>query len=816
MAPVTDDDILLLQNFLRYPKSISPSLATLAVYRIVQEAATPAGVPKSVISVANSTLASLSTAASQSVITVLLSICELNRSSQVLDVFVLSSASWKAIVAACLAPSDTPYKPSIALDIISCAVKSASTMLLCGLSPKGHEHNDITMLSRFVKIAKFYCINASRCAKAFGNNLKLHGTSVDALSKMLCDVLQLVASVSYILLFDHFELRSVHEDIRKDIAPLVGTILQSVLEMSHFLTKEPTLEKWTCTMSEAIKQMTDVRNISPNVRANIPIFLLRVLAIIQLMKLSVNGIFHRNEKDQSQSLDRVSHALFCSVLLPGLFTCFNHAYAELTCLHERNSGVLFLDRVSAETAECVVHFRTEESILGRGNLTLWDFLLEQISSSNAVSAYVSKEAVMSLASYDADNPTWSDDCLTAILCCTRISLALESPHADTRWLPLATELTLHYVHAGKSVKGLVEESKKLNKLTIPFVFPQDRPITDDGLVLKLIARVCQQLCREEESESSINSKQPQSGQSISCRILNAFGMDHLKLVTLVKSSTLASTGDMKTCEDAIPLLPHLLDAKSACGASLACLRRESSSCKAIIAAINTLNPSTMLPTAIKSVCRTATSAIERHGLVVCPAVSAFVSRASHTLHESVSLTDWQDLASLLERCILATRKLTGMEAEVAGSLCGAVMYHASNVLAVTRSIPHARSGHTHATLPECILEEVELSLQKMQEWTSMGNGNGKRELEEEAGAIEAERKIGKRRRVEGKQEVGQVVLGIRRVREELMENFGTLFGGGDDVTGHDEIGKEITSLYMAMSCAARCVSERSPRHSIEK
>ncbi|KAI0564180.1 hypothetical protein FGB62_29g227 [Gracilaria domingensis] len=811
MGSVTQEDVHHLEKFLENRGAVSVVDAVSIVARIVENAARPDAASLSSIATARRVLADLLENPSPNAIPKLLDICSLNTSFQVLDVFVLTSAAWKALVAAFISKGAS-CSTKTAFGVIQCALRSALMMLVRAVSVQhGIRSSDVPDIARCVKITKFYCINAAKCSKALLISENRNAPCSDGLADVLSHAMQLVAVTSHILLFDPVLDSSTLISIQEELCPLIGTALGCILHMMQQIPDDKSSATAVAVFIKCRDKFANTTNFLASCFEDIANHSFLLLAVLHVMRWEVSEIDpgDSNSLPLSQIQDR-RWSFFKASLLPTLFQLCEHAYAELVLLRERTTGQPYLDTISSSVAQCIVlacGLRPKED----DRLSMIYFLLQQISDTNPAAAYVAHDGLQSM--YENSFNDQGRENLIGLLCrYLRVAFAIESSHLDTRWIPLMTELLARHFNRFGTEKRLShllhwtpENEEKGRKRAM-----NDAP---DPLTLRILSSLSTHVVNQvRDATSSGNSEQTivdyKQESGLFQKLLIFLTEDENKSLSIEKAKDCISrmcTGE-HTPAWAIPLIPFTSDTKSSNTTALGLISKEltlSESC----AALHILQPASMTSKDIESVCRLSAFLLERHGYSIGPAIAAFVSRSSAMLHGSVSVADWQYLSDVLERTVITVSAAARKDPHwsVVSNL---TFYHAALTLSHIRSLSAPQKDRkTLITLPERILPLAEEALERLKISKNASLTLGGRGLVNERLAAEREiRVVRARTRTLRRNENAfdlDLVESLRHARFGISETLCDLSNKNSTDANHIEVKSEIRSLQVLLDVASQ-------------
>eukprot|EP00178_Gracilaria_changii_P010079 TRINITY_DN2938_c0_g1_i1.p1 TRINITY_DN2938_c0_g1~~TRINITY_DN2938_c0_g1_i1.p1 ORF type:complete len:823 (-),score=99.76 TRINITY_DN2938_c0_g1_i1:936-3404(-) len=811
MGSVTDEDVHHLQKFLKSREAVGVVDAISIVARIVESAARPDAVSESSIRTAREVLADLHKNPSSHVIPKLLDICMVNTSFQVLDVFILTSAAWKALVAAFVSKDDS-FPTETAFSVIQCALRSALMMLVRTVSVQhGIRSSDLPDIARCVRIAKFYLFNAAKCSKALLSWQNRDHSCIDLHADVLSHAMQLAAVTSHILLFDPVLDSSTLSNIQTELCPLVGTILGYIFHMIYHASGNKSSSKAVALFIKSRDKFAKTSNFLASCYEDITTHSFLLLAVLHVMRLQISqfGSEANDSAPRCDTLDQV-WSFFKTCLLPTLFQLCEQAYAELIILRERTTGQTYLDTISSSFTQCVVvacGLRAKED----DRLSIVYFLLQQISDSIPASAHIAQECLQSIYEHTlTDNGR--ENLIAMVLRYLRVAFAIESSHLESRWIPLVTELLgIHFDRFGteKKVSHFLcwtpREGKKERKETMG-----DRP---DPLSLWVLSSLTDHMVnrlREASNTMQGNVDERHEESELFQKLLLFLISDEEGSL----SPEELKKGVCKMCTSeragawAIQLIPYVLDAKSANAMALQRLALEAP-LPEVCASLKILQPSSMTSKDIESVCKLSTSLLDRHGYTAGPAIAAFISKSSSMLHGSVSVADWQYLSDALDRTVWNV--LAAVKKDPHWSiLSSTTLYHAAVTLSNIRllSVPQ-KDKQTLITLPDRILQLAEQELERLKISKHASLTLGGRGLVNERLAAEREIRVvrAKARTIRRNSSEYDMVETLRMARLSISETLCDILNERSGGKNHLELKAEIRNLQVLLEAASQLIPD---------
>lgn len=728
----TQSDIELLQEFAKGCNTATAAQAAAAVIRVVQDAASASGASPESVGAAQIALNDLCKNPQPDALPDLLTVCEYEVSFDIVDVFKLYSAAWKVVTTTCLKITNGNHLPvAIRLRVLSSAMSGAQNMLMevaQRSEPQSHHHdnlNPLSALTRYLKIARFHCINAARCCKAFLLFEDLDVSAEDQLTSLTSQVLRILGYVVYACNFKERIADGVRADMIQNISPALGGIMRSLLAMIQSFTRNDDGTSATRLISRALNSLATNKECALGDTTAVRSHGIQIIAVMHLLRLAASDTSQSVQKENTQSeLQGRNRGIFLcrqvfeSVLLPVLFNAFETTHAQLFASRELQTSLPFFDCISLLVEECIALVDLKSNHR-QHSTKLEDFLFIQMNAQSAVRALISHRSILRIMEARRGHSEKQHRLFFKALTGARLSLSLGTGYAERRWIPLASTMAMALFTAGQDLHAIVRlyQQARYNRTSAKSGRVSD--FMTDAVILRVLSSLCGLLLSQAEQEPvpQLSPQRIHPGSDLVGRVLQSVGLDPAAVSTFVKRVVSAELAGDSLAEAAIYLLPYLMDGRSSSDAAVTCMKREDLSIKTQHRAINILNPALMSPAALQTACTRATALIQRFGLVMCAPVAAFVARASLCLHQNVSPSDWQHLACLLELSISSFGTLTESEIGVDGLREATVLYHATHALKITHALSHSIPGNnTHVTLPRNILPQVEDAQARIQRW----------------------------------------------------------------------------------------------------
>ncbi|PXF40350.1 hypothetical protein BWQ96_09948 [Gracilariopsis chorda] len=718
-SAVSEEDVRKLERFSTSHEDVSVEEAISVVSRIIENAALPSGATPSSVNAAKAVLSDLLQHPSPTAITGLLNICILSASIKILevavDVLVLSSAAWKALVAAFLR-EDASSSPAVAVQIITCALRSAIKMLIEVLSlQNGPKRPDPAYVSRCVRITKFYCINAAKCAKAFAKLNNFDGACVDSYGEMLANSMLLIALASHTLMFDNLLDSSNLENIRTEVCPYLSLTLRCIIRLLHCLPEVNSLHRVSVLFKQSVESFYKIKFFDECFRTPGSVHSYLILAVVHVMRSeSCPDRLQEGDITPHSDLGEWRWTWFRKSLLPLLFQLCDPAYPELVSLRDMESDNVFLDTISSVVASNIVaacRLRKDRD----DRFRIVNSLLCQTSSPNPACAHISNQSVCALYDNALDEPA-QDRLLTEVVAYLRLSIALNSNHAERRWIPLATELlAMHYTRHGskRCLSHVMQRSLEM----LGSKDMTGMGTAKDQVTLRLLSSLSVHLHTSSTSDLSQGNEhgvkqQTALVQDVFTMLTGPEEVDKRFASMKVYVQEQSNRGDVYTWSHV--LLPYLFDSKTTTDMALEHIK-EPVHLEELCCALNSLKPSGMSSAELQLVCNCTATYFDKQELAAYPAIAAFISRNAAALGDSQSTTDIRCLCDVLELAVSSTNALkTNSEGRYA-VLTSLTYYHAAMTIIRLHAPPCSRQKQDmQRKIHKTVLSKIKSTLKLIQ------------------------------------------------------------------------------------------------------
>lgn len=721
-----------LREYAQGSASVCGAEVASTVCRIAERISCAGGITPESRDAARHALVKLACEPQPDALPALLTICEIGISLQVVDAFLLSSLAWKAVVPTCQKFSGTGcIPPQVRLRTPLCAILSAKR-LLYGIRRSGNGSSpDPSGLSsaplKAVKISRFHCSNAAKCAKAFAEGGQWDASSEESLCQLLAAVLELSAYVLFLISFEESVTEELRHELQQSVCHGLGATLRFVLSIVSTFRQSNDVKDASAILCRAVDQIPEIKDDS-SVAPSISQGGLQLLANLHLMRYAVS---ETPKEDTVAQSDPPGHSdepgpflcsdMLISELLPRFFQRLATEHKTLLVCRHAQTALQMPDVLCAAVEEWVLtaEANSDASCLDRTRI-LEELLLSQLTSSAATPALMAMRIILRIAGAEHSTAQRRQQLLILALRATRISLSVCPGHAERRWIPLAAALGHEIMKRNEDLEEALRTYQADNVQSASEI--QTEKTVDlqlgDPVVLRVTAALCGKLIAEETENGSalVSPQRAEENVSILDRVVHSLGLNRPQLVSFVKDVVLGNKDTGATAEAALYLIPYLMDARASSGAALVCLKREESSIRIVQRAFNILNPAVMSPSATRTACNQASALIRKFGATICPPVTAFVARAAHSLRSTVPLSDWHYLSSLLNLAV-STLQPSGSE-ELGNRLRYAVLLsHTARVLhAISLSQNSDSDQSTRPMLPKPLMALAEEAQERLQRW----------------------------------------------------------------------------------------------------
>lgn len=808
MSATAPNEAAVLTAFLQSPSTVSAEQAAESVHAVIAKAAGPSGAPPATVQLAQRVLVHLFKTPSLDVIPHLLPACECHIASRVLDVFVLSTAAWKAVTVAALhAVRQHTVDDSIALRILSFSMRAALSMLLRAVAfSRQPAAIAIPDVARHVKIAKFYALNAMRCAAAFATVVVIQAQLYKRFADVVTAVLRLVGLVSYMLLMCQAQLSTVFDQLKNEIAPLISATLLSVLAMLRPMFSSDDLHNANSFVSKCFQNFA--ADSAFEIDESVPVVpsLPRLFSILHVMRHAACDITstESNPAEDVRFLRTLFHPVFC----PILFDSLSANYEQLVTLRVSASAVPLIQVVTNAAAECLaitdVYGDLKTGRVASNQISL----LIEMSAVNPLRAHLAADALTRIFTILPSAAERRVQLFTAVTSCARMAHALGSAHAHSRWIPLVARLALLSPN---------DDDLLLRGLGASRVGPaqptRDMKISmSDSFALRVIASVCRHISAGQHSIAEKGSTKDAASdhESDVMGVLRKAKLDRTTLRAFVQKCIANASGDSEAAGAALELVPFVLDTMST-SLLLVNFMKKGVNASLFCAAINMLQPAYMQETAIHSTVQTSSAAVNRHGEVVCAVVAGFIARAARAMCNKGSKVELRGLSRLLQVAIETSQRANNKgNNPVASALYGATMHHAAEILSLVGSL---RGNGERLALAEAQLSAVEDAQSRWQQYDMQRakNDDGSVDLAKEATWIALEKvscKQGSRRNVVCPKRSASAIESVRTVREGVVELLENVLGDNGGKLGED-VAVEIEGLRCMVNCVSHWAIDRA-------
>jgi hypothetical protein len=669
-------------------------------------------------------------------------------------VFVLATAAWKVVTAAVNAPLPAVQDVPLRKRILVTALTSSSTLLgdiqrmFSDVADEptnaGRRQQTVTAVTRFIKIVRFHCVNATRLAERFIEQRTAMCEADACVSSALLNLagmLQATALQSDVLPADiagELEKQalmpatvvtktvlamcenstevgkaivrafSVGDHGGVDQSKLSGRIvaLAYLARMGEFANPpRPSQDALVTTPDEEMDEI----GAGPKETAIIGDRLGKV-------ESTSNTLVDLRAQERISVSSRTGDMLRLAVapfILPLIFQLADRVYASAFRVHLRVSERTLASLVAAAVGDCAAQAVDVVSDNDTCALTVTTaVLLEHISRYNPLVAHVAAEGLLALLQH-LDSATQRQLTLFyTVMAVTRLSLAADLACAEAQWVPLACQMAEYLL----SVNCL--HASDLFPL-FPAAYLREEPRSKEGTPSIVDSMFCDVAALRVLAGLMLACGLNEPREKQPNEILQQLCVPLDKLGGFTRMSLLGNSQGGRVAEACVHLLPHVCDPRSAAGAALVCFKRPACSTSLVISALNTLNPALMPEASLRAVASEASRAMQRHGPRIYPAIVALVSRAAVCLHKSVSLSTWCSLCPPVEVAVRFAQSVSdGCTSSPQDSIISAaIMHHTAAILDVTSAIARGTNNTvTQATLPPASIPAAQAALGRVSEY----------------------------------------------------------------------------------------------------
>lgn len=690
MVTAASDNDSVLSAYAQDPKSVAPGEIANAAQGVITSVAARKSVPRSTIQITQRALASLFQSPHPDVIPNLLPVCDGNVPYENVDHFVLCTAAWKALSAAVVHQFSANSVPvALLLQIIVNAAQAAFSMVLRIVAMlQAADASGSASVARWTKVAKFFTLHATRCAQVLSRTN--HTASVIAdepTKKLFTDVcahaMRLLGLLSYACFFSHHEFLAIREDITTGLSPLVTSLTRSLLT-----TLCISIEQDSPTFALSVLETTHKSFSNPSLfvvdkSTPCPPALLHLFATLQLMRYAASEP-SKVTTDANRKGGRDFRALrhiFRPSLCPALFCSLDTCYDKVVTLRERKSQTPLIVTIASVAAECFAVLDLYEA-QSNENLTtsLRDSLLIEMSAVNPARALVAAEGLCQIfrALLSRKKPEQVRHCVglyAGVLKCSQMALTLRSAHAESRWLPLAARMGLLCVDDEGVLSRAFNESRGNSD---SYEIELNKRVFHDLFLLRLIHALC---CGSSINTDSGSRNAVRRFSSVT-EILKCFNLNIGQLNRFVSDILGKRRFDDDLVQCALALTPYVMNKERGCDTVTGCLRQGSISAAAFCTGVHLIQPTNTDVESVSGLIKEARSYVDRYGVVVCAATSAFVSRGvsqSGIVERPALLSEFLGLLRMSVEKVITTGGDEHNAATIT-ALSGSVYYHAAIAL----------------------------------------------------------------------------------------------------------------------------------------
>lgn len=719
-------DVKVLTTFVQNSESVPARDVADAIQRIITTLSKSESVPKETVKVAQHALATLFQAPNPDIIPSLLPVCQLDVSSQAVDMFVLCTAAWKALSAAVVhsVPLQTVSSP-IVFQVIASATNASCTMLLRGVAFSNvADSSGKNGVGRCVKIAKFYALHATRCTKAFvaatsNDKSFLDDSNAQSFTDLFGSVLRLTGLLSFVLCHNNSHLISVREELVSSLAPPVTSLMSSTISMlCPCLEREKSLQAIN-VFSNALKSFSNESFFKLDNSMACPPSLLQLFATLHVMRYVASKcsmpIHNQTDSGRKDDVLRLRH-IFKRNLCPPFFTALDGCYNEVVSVRVESSPVPLLSTVASSAAECfskidVCGINSVEQSATR----LRDSLLIEMSAVNPARAFVASEGLIRIffkLVTDPDRSVERFELLSKILRCCRMAFAMQSAHADSRWLRLAARCGVLSLQD----EGLLLRAVKSSRMR---TLPND----DSGVIFNLhdvfLLRLVHAMYRHTLlSKDEGNDAQASSFLTVS-KVLECLQMKLPEVQALVTACLQGDNCNYEVTQCSLALASCVLDDASASNIVATFLLHKGQELSSFCVGLHAIQPLLLDADRLNGVVTEARNYVKQYGVVVCVPAAAFVLRAvKKGGKRSEQMT--AEMLRLLRLTVEKVMSTGGNEKQrvVENALSGTVLYLAAEALSLIGSTVSQCGGvDVSKILGDQVLREIEKAQERKMELT---------------------------------------------------------------------------------------------------
>lgn len=731
MVTAAADNDSVLSAYVQDSASVSPAHVASAIQSVIISVAARKSVSKSTIKTAQNVLASLFQSPHPDIIPRLLLVCDGGVPYDNVDHFVLCTAAWKALSAAVIQEFSSNQMPaSTLLKMIASATQAAFSMVLRVVSMvQALASSGGSSVARWVKVAKFFALHATRGAQVLSRTNDGASVMIDeGTKKLFADAcghaIRLLGLLAFACFSSDHEFRAIRDDLITGLSPLVTSLTRSLLTTLCFTIDQDSPKFALSVLDTTHKSFSNPSIFVVDKYPPCSPELLHLFATLQLMRYAASEPSKlTNETNGKTDRDfRALRHIFRRSLCAALFSTLDTCYDKIVTLRERTSQTPFIVVIASVAAECFTAVDLNEVKGIETSITsLQDALFVEMSSVNPARALVAVEGLCQILRVllAKRKPEQSHRCvglLVGVMKCSQMALTLRSAHAESRWIPLAARMGHLCINEEGMLLRAFNESCKQTASNL------NKHAFHDPFLLRLIYK----LCHNSPLSTDIGTKNDASCALSLSRILKCFNLDMGQFKHFVVDILNKKCIDDDLVQCALALVPYVMDRMHGSSVVVGCIRQGGLSAAAFCVGMHTLQPANIDTGSLSGLVKDARSYVDRCGVVVCAAVSAFVSRGvSHAgIVERPAMLS--ELLGLLRMSVEKVATTGGDERDAAAitALSGAVYYHAAIALSSVTSTVTRNRVDVNSVVGENVLMVIEKSQERHMELKNRAGAQG--------------------------------------------------------------------------------------------
>lgn len=734
MVTAAADNDTVLSAYIQDSASVTPAHVATAIQSVIISVAARKSVSKSTIKAAQNVLALLFQSPHPDIIPCLLLVCDSGVPYDNVDHFVLCTAAWKALSAAVIQEFSSNQMPaSTLLQMIANATQATFSMVLRVVSMvQALTSSGSGSVARWVKVAKFFALHATRGAQVLSRTNDGASVMIDeGTKKLFADAcghaIRLLGLLTFACFSSDHEFRAIRDDLITVLSPLVTSLTRSLLT-TLCLTIDQDSPKFALSVLDTThRSFSNPSIFVVDKNPPCPPELLHLFATLQLMRYAASepSKLTNETKGKTDRDFRALRHLFRRSLCAALFSTLDTCYDKIVTLRERNSQTPFIVVIASVVAECFAAVDLNEVKGIETSVTsLQDALFVEMSAVNPARALVAAEGLYQilrvlLARRKSEQSHRCVGLLGSVMKCSQMALNLRSAHAESRWIPLAARMGhLCIDEEGMLLRALKESCKHSASAKTDL----NNRAFHDLFLLRLIHA----LCHNSPLSTGIGAKNETSCVIHLPRILKCFDLDTEQFKHFVVDILNKKCIDDDLFQCALALAPYAMDKKHGSSVAVSCMKQGGLSAAAFCVGMHTLQPANIDNNLLSGLVKDAKSYVDRYGVVVCAAVSAFVSAGvSHAgIVERPALLS--ELLGLLRMSVEKVATTGGDERDAAAitAISGAVYYHAAIALSSVTSTATRNCIDVNSVIGENVLMVIEKSQERHMEFKNRTDAQG--------------------------------------------------------------------------------------------